>query len=96
MIACPAENTVDAVAVRKTDEAEKFGNFFVRTNAGYFRGCGCKKDVAAVMNRWSEYPTEAKIMKVARTIQFKNKNVPVNTVRFDIIQAADAFFNGKD
>ena len=52
------------------------GDTFARDHPELFIGCGCKKDVIAVMNRWAaESTTEARIENVASTIANKNKDV---------------------
>jgi hypothetical protein len=57
------------------------GDTFARRFPALFKGCGCKRDVVAVMNRWAvERTDEAKIETVARTIANKNANVTVEEV----------------
>ena len=57
------------------------GSLFVAANPIWFAGCGCKKGVVPVIDRWgSTAPTEAQITTVARTIHNKNKEVDLETI----------------
>jgi hypothetical protein len=57
------------------------GDTFARNHPTLFKGCGCKRDVVRVMNRWAaERTTEEKIKNVSTTIANKNKDVTVEEV----------------
>lgn len=50
------------------------GDRFVGRNAKFFKGCGCKKDIVPVMNRWDvNTVTEKQIERVAKTLEHKNE-----------------------
>ena len=57
------------------------GDLFVKANPVWFEGCGCKKDVVPVIDRWgTTSPTETQIITVAKTIHNKNKEVDLDTI----------------
>ena len=57
------------------------GGLFVTANPIWFKGCGCKKGVIPVIDRWeTSPPSEAQISTVAKTIHNKNKEVDLDTI----------------
>lgn len=53
-----------------------WGDAFVKDNPTLFRGCGCKKDVVPVINRWEHRqgePTDQQLELVATTLYSKQK-----------------------
>lgn len=63
-------------APREAAKPQGWGDAFVQENPTLFKGCGCKKDIVPVMNRWARRegePTDDQVLLVATTLYGKQK-----------------------
>jgi hypothetical protein len=73
--------TSRARAPRLENYGPGLGTDFANDNAELFVGCGCKKDLIQVMNRWQKGEVTAKqIDRVARTLQAKATQFTVEEI----------------
>lgn len=69
------------------------GDKFASENRELFKGCGCKKDVIPVINRWTVGKvTEAQIDRVAGSIVNKNEDV----AREDLVKLIEEFLDDQN
>jgi hypothetical protein len=86
------EGTIEVASGACSDAAATvgIGAMFANTYPEFFAGCGCKRGVLQVMNRWDTDVEESRIENVARTIHNKN---PEKTVA-EIVAMIKVVING--
>ena len=63
-------------STKATAKPQGWGDAFVKENPELFKGCGCKKDIVPVMNRWERRegePSDDSVLLVATTLYGKQK-----------------------
>jgi hypothetical protein len=81
LISAGGEVITRSVAAVPPARSMGVGDSFARKHQELFKGCGCKREVVQIMNRWArKKTTELAIETVAKTIANKNADVEVEHV----------------
>ena len=73
------------------------GETFIQENPKWFTGCNCKREVAAIMNRWTEkeQATDTALNTISRTISNKTHGVDLLTIQARLREFIERWFDGK-
>ncbi|MFZ9077518.1 MAG: hypothetical protein ACO23H_03220 [Alphaproteobacteria bacterium] len=85
---------------KKVSSPLSLGDAYVAANRAYFKGCGCKKDIVPVMNRWQRKagePSKKQVLNVATTLHGKQSTtikskITVDQLAVDIMTFVQHFY----
>ena len=76
---------------------ETLGGQFIKANPSWFVGCGCKREVAQIMDRWqsADDVTDQALNTISRTIANKTTGVDLMTIQTALRNFIEDWFNGE-